>query len=95
MRPETFRYKMNSAFDHWFEAKSTSQFLPLMREMKRVWLKWAKEEDDARHGEETYGYEKNITYNMLYISDRWRCAFRLKWLIDGIESNKIVDDLPK
>lgn len=95
MRPETFRYKMNQAFDHWCETKSISHFLPLMREMKRVWKKWSKEEDDFRAGEETYDYksQESMNNNMFYISDRWRCAFRLKWLIDGIESKKIVDDL--
>ena len=37
MRPETFYYKMNQAFDHWVETKSVSYFLPLLREMDRVW----------------------------------------------------------
>lgn len=30
-----------------------------------------------------------IETTMSYISDRWSCAFRLKWLIDGIEEKKI------
>ena len=91
MRPERFRYEMNKAFDVWFEEKTEAQFLPLLREMKRVWKKWAKEEDDSRTGLETYGYEthKSVMNNMLYISDRWRCAFRLKWLLDGIEQGHI------
>lgn len=91
MRPERFRYEMNRAFDQWMRNKSIHQFRPLLREMKRVWKKWAKEENDYRTGEETYGYtdNENIRRNMMYISDRWRCAFRLKWLIDGIEQNKI------
>jgi len=91
MRPEKFRYEMNKAFDSWFETKTTDKFKPLLREMNRVWKKWAKEEDDFSGGEETYGYPDDVTTsdNMLYISDRWMCAFRLKWLIDGIEGNKI------
>ena len=89
MRPERFRYEMNKAFDMWIDDRTTHQFLPLMREMKRVWKKLAKEDDDFRTGDETYGYG-NVTYTMLYISDRWRCAFRLKWLIDGIESGNIT-----
>lgn len=89
MRPERFRREMNKAFDMWIVDKTTYQFLPLMREMKRVWKKLAKEENDYRTGNETYGY-RDITYTMLYISDRWRCAFRLKWLIDGIENKHIA-----
>ena len=91
MRPEKFRYEMNKAFDHWFENKSVDKFRPLLREMNRVWKKWAKEENDYRPGIETYGYEnaESIRLSMFYISDRWRVAFRLKWLIDGIESDKM------
>lgn len=91
MRPERFRYEMNCAFDQWFDNKTTHQFLPLLREMKRVWKKWSKQENDFRSGEESYGYasQESIDSNLFYISDRWRCAFRLKWLIDGIKSKNI------
>ena len=91
MRPERFRYEMNLAFDEWFESRSTNRFSLLMREMERVWVKWSKEECDCRTGEETYGYSdiESVEDNMLYISDRYRCAFRLKWIIDGIKSGKI------
>jgi hypothetical protein len=91
MRPERFRYEMNLAFDEWFKSQSISKFKPLLREMERVWNKRAKEEDDYRSGEEVYGYEttESIHNNMMYISDRWRCAFRLRWLLDGIKSGKI------
>lgn len=91
MRPERFRYEMNKAFDYWFKTKTVDKFLPLMREMKRVHTKWAKEDGDYRSGNETYGYSdrESIETNMFYISDRWRCAFRLRWLIDGIESGAI------
>lgn len=91
MRPEKFRYEMNKSFERWFEAGTTDKFVPLLREMDRVWRKWASEEEDYRTGEETYGYSNrdSVENNMGYISDRWRCAFRLKWLIDGIKENKI------
>lgn len=91
MRPETFLREMDLAFDHWFETKSVSRFLPLMREMERVWKKWSKVDRDYRTGEQTYGYEseERIQRDVWYISDRWHCAFRLKWLIDGIKSDKI------
>lgn len=89
MRPERFRYEMNRAFDTWIADRTTHQFFPLLREMKRVWLKWAKQEDDYQTGNESYGYKEDNSNCMMYISDRWRCAFRLKWLIDGLEANKI------
>lgn len=91
MRPERFRYEMNRAFDVWWETKTVSQFKPLLREMNRVWKKWAKEHGDYRTGEGTYGYKdgERVNRDMRYISDRWNCAFRLKWLIDGLSSGKI------
>jgi hypothetical protein len=91
MRPERFRYEMRKAFNQWFQTNNVDSFKPLLREMRRMWRKCAKQEDDTRNGQETYGYEsaESIHNNMLYISDRWRCAFRLKWLLDGIEQNKI------
>lgn len=89
MRPERFRYEMNKAFDHYFETGSVTKFKPLMREMKRVWKKWSKRDEDYRSGFETYGYNnaEEVKLHMAYISDRWYCAFRLKWIIDGIEGD--------
>lgn len=91
MRPEKFRYEMDRAFDEYFETKSISRFLQLTSEMDRVWKKWSKLDVDSRSGEETYGYEseESVMNNMSYISDRWRCAFRLKWVLDGVRSGKI------
>lgn len=88
MRPEKFHYEMTRAFDEWFHTNTVAGFnKPLLREMKRVWAKMAATEKDNRSGPETYGYlsRSKIYFDMMYISDRWRCAFRLKWLIDGIE----------
>ena len=41
---------------------------------------------DYRSGEETYGYASldAIQATLLYISDRWRIDFRVRWLIDLI-----------
>ena len=43
-------------------------------------------EPDIRTGYETYGYEspQSIHHNVMYISDRFRCAFRIKWILDGV-----------
>lgn len=42
---------------------------------------------DERSGYETYGYGtlEDIKGNLEYISDRYNCAFRLRWLIDLME----------
>jgi len=44
-------------------------------------------EDDWRSGEETYGYEseESVIEDMNHICDRWRCAFRVRWMIDLID----------
>ena len=41
-------------------------------------------EKDQRTGYETYGYKsiKSIESNLVYISDRFVCAFRLSWLVN-------------
>jgi len=95
MKDKRFRYEMNRAFDVWFSEKSTREFVRLLPYMKRMWKKWSKEEQDFRAGVDTYGYNntEDIVSNMLYISDRYRCAFRLKWIIDGIENGKILSSL--
>jgi hypothetical protein len=38
---------------------------------------------DRRSGSETYGYSslESIGSSLEYICDRWRCAFRLTWLL--------------
>lgn len=43
-------------------------------------------DEDYRSGKETYGYDdlESIQYSLSYISDRWKCAFRVRWLIELI-----------
>lgn len=55
--------------------------LPLLME---IYPGLAEYENDHRSGSETYGYEnlEQILGWLNYISDRWRCAFRVRWLID-------------
>ena len=50
-----------------------------------------RSENDSRSGMETYGYSSNdsITNNVLYISDKWQCQFRVRWLIDLIEYKEL------
>jgi hypothetical protein len=88
MRPEKFEYQVDRAFDSWFATRSFSVSKVLLREMKRVYKKYAKAENDFRSGYDTYAYE-NVDAELFYISDRWKCSFRLRWLIDGIEAGYI------
>ena len=61
------------------------------RRVKRKEWKWGREHPskfDDRSGKETYGYESidSIKNNLNYIYGKWQCAFRVRWLLDLIES---------
>jgi len=86
MRPETFRQKMNKAITRYMGTGDTVSLRRLMPEAERVWSKWATSEGDYRSGEESYGYGKFNPTQFEYVSDRWQCAFRLKWIIDGVKN---------
>ena len=89
MRPEKFRNELNKTIEKYLKKRDASIFKPLLKELKRKYNKLNKMDDDPdlRTGEETYGYE-DVWDRMEYISDRWNCSFRIRWLIDGIENNK-------
>ena len=44
------------------------------------------EDQDYRTGSDTYGYAsiESVQCNLSYISGRWRCCFRVRWLIELI-----------
>lgn len=48
-------------------------------------------EQDYRSGHDTYGYSniESITCTLFYISDRWGCGWRLRWLIELINPNYV------
>ncbi len=52
-----------------------------------MYKKAMKDYPDNRVGSETYGYkdDESIKGDLSYISDRWNCAFRLRWLLDLID----------
>lgn len=92
MRPNKFRSEVTKAIEYRLNTGSNAKFTPyLIKAMKDMCDKWQIEEDDFRTGDETYGYEdtESITTNLFYISDRWRAAFRLKWIIEGLERGVI------
>ena len=85
MRPEKANNTVQKAINRWLKGDKADlkKSLPAMR---KLYKKAVKDEGDFRSGRETYGYidQETIELNMEYISDRWRCAFRLRWLIDGV-----------
>ncbi len=90
MEPEKINKWVNNGIEDWLAGKGNSILLDLIPSMEKLWRKLAKKEDDFRSGEETYGYNPESVYNnMLYISDRWHCAYRLRWLIDGLKNGRI------
>ncbi len=85
MRPEALRYRLNTAICYWLQTKDNSKLKVLLEPMKKLWLRYAKEENDFRLGTDHSDYSEVYLY-MEYISDRWQCAHRLRWIIDGIEN---------
>lgn len=91
MLESIFNLKIERAMTHRRISGNISLFdETLVSEMKKYYDAMSLWEGDYRSGAETYGYEneESIQYTLLYISDRWRCAFRLKWLIDLVEREK-------
>ena len=66
-------------------------FLP---KITRFHKKLNKTEQDFRSGSETYGHsEEEFFSRMMYISDRYMCAWRLPWLIDSLNLRKETNDI--
>ena len=82
--------------NHYFIIKRERSFSDLLSELdkNKKYLEYLYKlslvnEKDYRSGEESYGYD-NIDYvkeRMSYISDRWNCAFRIRWILDLLEKS--------
>lgn len=59
---------------------------------------YLEDDQDFRPASETYGIgddKKNLA-NLEYISDRWGCSFRVRWMIELINPNYVLyEDLVK
>lgn len=96
------RYKIYRVFDkHYFERVGDFDFVKLMKDLydNKKYLEICYKESlsfdkDYRTGEEAYGYksEDYIRERMSYISDRWNCSFRLRWILDLIDKYKPIRD---
>ena len=89
MRPERLNREMRKAFDELFDTGSTRLLVRLLPELLRIYPRLARRDGDWRGGEETYGYDHDVSLDLRYISDRWCVAFRVRWLTDGLLSGKI------
>ncbi len=96
MRPQTAKQRINNVLWNQFIEKQgiTKDLIFLQQRLKTIepelqsmYKKYLKNEEDYRSGSETYGYEfiEKIKSNLVYVSDRWQCAFRTKWLLDLIK----------
>ncbi len=97
MRPETAKQKINNILWNEFMEKDglkkntmreiIDRLKTIEPELVKLYNESCREYPDERPGEETYGYkdEESIRGNLEYISDRWNCAFRIKWILDLIK----------
>lgn len=82
--------KIQAAIDFWLANEGdNSRLMAVKPELEQLWQLYSDQEKDYRPGSETYGYGDDVYEDMVYISDRWKCAFRLKWIIDGLENRSI------
>ncbi len=94
MRPETAKRKVKLLLWNEFIVKGKLETEPLsymvlklkeiQSELEKLYEKSLLRDEDNRSGLETYGYknEDSIKSNLTYISDRWNCSFRIRWLLD-------------
>ena len=97
MKPKTAAQKVSNVLWNRFiikyklHRKPMSEIIKELKEIKpeltKLYRIAMKEYPDGRLGEETYGYESDelIIDNLIYLSDRWNSAHRLKWILDLIE----------
>lgn len=104
MRPEKERNIIQRGIDMWlagnkqFLRKNIKVLCSYRDRMEKEELRVSSEcgielleGEISPSGHSTYGYkdEESISNNMYYISDRWCCAWRLQWIIDGIRCGAI------
>ena len=92
MRPETARRKIKYIFNQFYRhTKKPIELIPDFQKNRAALIKlrdiFSLTENDPRPGSETYGFE-TIASDIEYISDRWRCQFRIQWIIDVVDLQK-------
>ncbi|MCW3782947.1 hypothetical protein [Defluviimonas salinarum] len=89
MQPAKFHRAVDAAIRRRLSMGDNSLFTAaLVRRMEREWRRRVRREGDPRTGDETYGYA-HVEDQLSYISDRWCCGIRLRWLLDGLARGAI------
>ena len=82
--------------NHYFIIKQERSFSDLLSALdkNKKYLEYLYKlalanEKDYRSGEESYGYDgqEYIEERMSYVSDRWNCAFRIRWILNLLEKS--------
>lgn len=96
MRPEKAGRLLNKGIQVYLNGGGVERIKQILPSLKKIHAKWVRLYGDPRTGEESYGYGEgdDCYWQMQYISDRWHCSFRLKWIIDGIENGAIERSRP-
>ena len=83
--------KIQKAINSWLSGNGNELLMREFNALEKLWRELSTKENDYRSGDKTYGYrnKEEIKNTMEYISDRWMCAFRVKWIIDGLRKGKI------
>jgi len=92
MRPTTAINKINNTLGR--SSLTSEDSLPDIQkklkkielELKKMYQLMLRDDIDTRTGKETYQYQniESIRSNLRYISDRWKCSFRIRWILDLI-----------
>lgn len=96
MRPKKLITIMNKGINEVLRYGKLKRLERNIKALEAVYVQYAKEANDFRSGYETQGYElENINDYLFYISDRWGCAFRIRWIIDGIKDGHFKKAIEK
>ena len=98
MRPETARYKVRQsireakdkiqeAVDYSLEKADIKQFKGVLLELEQI-LTLCERQEGKDSSESYYGDCREVG-TLMYISDRWNCTGRIKWLIDVLKENEL------
>lgn len=91
------KMQIHKVFDKFYDGNSSKKRIKTLIEELRKNKKYLEicyketllSDKDYRTGDETYGYKLgNIRGNLSYISDRFFCSFRIRWMLDLIERFK-------
>ena len=79
MRPEKAKYLVQKAIDNCLEYESFSYLQSVKAELAKL-LEIAIKDEYPYECDSYYDDDKSLD-TLMYISDRWRCTGRIKWLL--------------